>query len=319
VGESPKCSCARERLARERLALTIAAAVGAAVAPRSRRIALATGLTYQVLEWGASSPSATTFVLVHGFLDLAYGWHGVASLLHGHVIAPDLRGHGDSDWIGDGGYYHYMDYVADLDEVIARLAHERVIVVGHSMGGGVAAYWAASRASRPLGLVLLEGLGPPDQSTIPLAPRTAGWIDAWKAARARRPRAMASLDDAAARLRRNDSLLAPELALTLAAAGTRAVADGVVWKHDPLHTTMGPYPFRVDHAAQFWRSVTCPVLVVDGERSQLNLPDAERAARRAWFPDMRYRTLARAGHMMQRHQPVELAAMLNGFATELSR
>ena len=47
---------------------------------------------------------------------------------HGRVIAPDLRGHGDSDWIGAGGYYHFLDYVADLDQVIARCASGRVIV-----------------------------------------------------------------------------------------------------------------------------------------------------------------------------------------------
>ncbi len=277
----------------------------------AHRVALATGITYNLLEW--EHPGDTTFVLVHGFLDLAYGWHEVAPLLDAHVIAPDLRGHGDSDWIGAGGYYHYMDYVADLDDVIARFARKRLVVVGHSMGGGVAAYWCGTRPERPHALALLEGLGPPDQSEVDLGPRTAQWIDAWKTARAK-VKPMTSLDDAAARLRKHDPLLSEALSLRLAEHGTRRTGDGFVWKHDPLHLTMGPYPFRRDHAAKFWRRVSCPVLVVDGAKSFMNLPDPERAARRAELPDHTHVTLEGAGHMMQRHQPAPLAHLLKSLA-----
>jgi pimeloyl-ACP methyl ester carboxylesterase len=263
-----------------------------------------------VLEWPAPADIDTTFVLVHGFLDLAYGWHEVAPLLGAHVIAVDLRGHGDSDWIGPGGYYHYMDYVADLDEVIARLARKRVVVVGHSMGGGVASYWAGTRPERAAALAVLEGLGPPDQSEAPLPSRTAMWIDAWKAVRAKPHKPIATLADAAARLRKHDPMLGEALALRLARAGTREVDGGFLWKHDPLHATMGPYPFRVDHAAQYWRRVACPVLAIDGAESRMNLGDAERAARRAHFARCRHVMLDGAGHMMQRHQPAALGKLL---------
>jgi pimeloyl-ACP methyl ester carboxylesterase len=205
-----------------------------------------------------------------------------------------------------------MDYIADLDEVIARLARKRVIAVGHSMGGGVTAYWAGMRPERVAALALLEGIGPPDQSEVQLAGRTAQWIDAWKKARGK-TKVMASLADAAARLRAHDPLLGEALALRLAAAGTREVDSGLTWKHDPLHATMGPYPFRRDHAAQFWRKVACPVLVVDGARSIMNLPDAERAARRAEFASCRHEVLDGVGHMMMRHRPEALAHLLNDF------
>ena len=123
---------------------------------------------------------------------------------------------------------------------------------------------------------------------------------------------MASIEVAAARLRKHDPLLGEELALRLATAGTRTHIDGtgLVWKHDPLHLTMGPYPFRRDAAAQYWRRITCPVLIVDGAKSNLNLPIAERESRRAEFTSSRYEVLAESGHMMARHQPVELAKLL---------
>ncbi len=252
-------------------------------------------------------------MLVHGFLDLAFTWHEIAERLvtRAHVIAPDLRGHGDSDWVGAGGYYHFFDYIPDLDEVIARCARKRVILVGHSMGGSVSSYWAGTRPDRVSALALLEGLGPPDQSAVPLPSRTAHWIGAWRDAR-RQYKPMASNEEAAARLRKNDPLLAEPLSRTLAAAGTRPVEGGVTWKHDPLHMTMGPYPFRRDYAAQFWSKITCPVLVLDAAQSKLNLAEAERAERRAFFEQVRHVTIDGAGHMLQRHQPAQVAELLLG-------
>ena len=279
----------------------------------ARRVALATGLTYNVLEW--AHPGDLTYVLVHGFSDLGYGWIRVAERLatHAHVIAPDLRGHGDSDRIGPGGYYHFLDYVADLDDVIARLARTRVVLVGHSMGGSVSGYYAGTRPERLVGLALLEGLGPPDLAGIDPVARTIGWIDGWRAAR-KHYKPMATLDEAAARLRKNDDRLDPAFARELTRAGTRAVDGGFVWKHDPLHMTQGPYAFRLDVAVKFWQRVTCPVLVVDGADSRLNLPLAERAARRAHFARCEHVVVPDAGHAVQRHQPARIAELLRALS-----
>lgn len=277
-----------------------------------RRIALQTGLTYNVCEWG-SRDADTTFVLVHGFSDLGMGWEPVAELLarSAHVIAPDLRGHGDSDWIGAGGYYHFLDYVVDLDEVIERCATGKIILVGHSMGGSVSGYYAGARPERLHGLALLEGLGPPDLAQVDPATRTAGWIDAWRAARSKPGfRVMASLEVAVARLKKNDHLLDDASARRMAEVGTRVVDGGVTWKHDPLHMTQGPYLFRLDTAVKFWSRVTCPVVILDGEDSRLNLSIAERAARRARFANHRHATVPRAGHALHRHQPAIVAEHL---------
>ena len=277
---------------------------------RSRRLALPTGLTCHILEWGDAHHD-TTYVLVHGFLDFAYGWHEVAELLaaHARVVAVDMRGHGDTDWVGPGGYYHYIDYVADLDGLIARVASKHTIVVGHSMGGGVVSYWAGTRPDRPHAIALLEGLGPPDQTGVELGPRTAMWIDSWRNARSKwKP--IATLEAAAARLRKNDPMLGEQLALRLAAYGTNKVDGGFVWKHDPLHLTTGPNPYRLEAVSTYWKRITCPVLIVDGAKSTLNLPADERARRRAMFATCRYEVLPDAGHMMTRHQPTALAQLL---------
>ncbi len=83
------------------------------------------GLPIHYLEWG--EPAGEPLVLVHGYLDLAHSWKPfVASLQErlgksAWIIAPDCRGHGDSGWIGAGGYYYFPDYVFDLSDAPLRM------------------------------------------------------------------------------------------------------------------------------------------------------------------------------------------------------
>jgi pimeloyl-ACP methyl ester carboxylesterase len=203
-----------------------------------------------------------------------------------------------------------MDYVADLDDVIKQTVDGELILVGHSMGGSVSSYWAGTRPERVHRLALLEGLGPPDAAGMDGPIRMATWIDGWAKARAAAPKVLPSIADAAAKMRSKDPLLTEALALELAEVGTREVPGGRAWKHDPVHMTMGPYPYRLDTAIKFWKRITCPTLIVDGAESRLNLPLAERAARRAHFANHRHATLPAAGHALQRHQPAALADLL---------
>lgn len=284
--------------------------------PTSRRVALDTGLSAHVLEWGAGDASRDhTVVLVHGFLDLGFGFARTVSAGLGdrfHILAPDMRGHGDSDRVGAGGYYHFMDYVADLASLIDRLGRARISLVGHSMGGSIVSYYAGAFPQRVHRLALLEGLGPPeDDADVPS--RVVGWIAAWRRARETEPRLYPDVEAAADRLRKNDALLDPAFAIELARAGTAAVDGGVRFKHDPLHLTRGPTPYRVAVAEAFWRRITCPVLLVEGSQSSFLAMGEELERRAAFFPAARRARLEGAGHMMQRHKPRELAALLADF------
>jgi len=288
--------------------------------PLSHRETLGTGLRYHVLEWGADRPELDhTVLLLHGFLDLAWGWAptvraGLADRFH--VLAPDLRGHGDTGWIGPGAYYHFVDYLADVDEIVHAFARPRLSLVGHSMGGSVAAYYAGAFPDRVHRLALLEGLGPP-ASDAPVPERVRAWLEGWRGVRARAPSSYADLDEAAARLRKHDPLLGEALARELAAHGTAPTPDGRLrFKHDPLHVTLGPTPFRTAYAAEFWSRVACPVLHVEGEASVFRKAVGEVERRLGFIPGPVERAvLPGAGHMMQRHQPVRLAEMLVSFLT----
>ena len=191
--------------------------------PLSRRVPLKTGLSYHLLEWGADRPELDhTVILLHGFLDLAWGWEGVAEAGLSdrfHLIAPDMRGHGDSDRVGAGGYYHFADYLADLDALIPEVRRAKVSLIGHSMGGSIASYYAGSYPDRVAKLALLEGLGPPETSFIG-PERMATWIETWQRMVGRSAPSYATLEEAAERLRAHDPLLGAELAQRLAEVGT---------------------------------------------------------------------------------------------------
>jgi pimeloyl-ACP methyl ester carboxylesterase len=284
--------------------------------PASRKLQLGTGLSYHLLEWGPPDAEHTV-LLLHGFLDNAWTWApaveaGLADM-GWRIVAPDLRGHGDSDWIGAGGYYHFLDYLADVQDLVAQLQPRRLSLVGHSMGGSVAGYFAGAYPERVERLVLMEGLGPPEARDAPPA-RLRTWIKAWGDVRQKTPRSYASVEEAAARLRAHDPLLTEALSREVAEKGTTPALGGRVrFKHDPLHLTPGPYGFSLAFAGSFWGAVKCPTLLVEGAESGMRHAPEEVARRVACFADARQASVVGAGHMMQRHQPAAVAALLVDF------
>ena len=278
------------------------------------RFVVANGLRHHLVEWPGEGP---TVLLAHGFLDLAWSFRDVAERLvaQGHrCVAWDWRGHGETEHIGAGGYYHFADYVLDLEELWPALVREgeRAHLVGHSMGGSVVTMFAAVRSERLHTLTLMEGLGPPDQPVTKAPERLGLWLKAVARARARveEPRVF-TLEEAVARMRRQNPALSDELGLFLAAKGTRPAPEGGagarVWAFDPLHRTPSPRLFRADAFTTYLRRIAVPTLVVAGEKGYRLADEAERMGA---IPDARLVELAGAGHMMHWEAPEALAAAL---------
>ena len=91
-------------------------------------------LRLHYVDWG--NEGAPTLILLHGGRDHCRNWDWVAAAFRDryHVICPDLRGHGDSDWAPDGDYTRDA-FVADLEGFREALGLEHFILMGHSMGG----------------------------------------------------------------------------------------------------------------------------------------------------------------------------------------
>ena len=278
------------------------------------------GLKIHYAEWGDRTD--VLLVLVHGFLDHARSWDPFIEVLQRvssrplWIVAPDCRGHGDSGWVGAGGYYHFPDYVLDLDCLIQILGVPSVHLMGHSMGGSISFQYSGTFPDRVKKLILVEGLGPPglDFATAPL--KMEKWLADMKTWKGKRTSEYSSVQSAAVRLRRENPRLSPELALSLAGHGTKRNGSGKwVWKFDPLHRTTCPQPFYVGHATEFLRRIQCPVLIIWGERGYRSLrADADRRlaalARRSTVE------IPEAGHMVHHDDPEGLARAATEFLNQ---
>ncbi len=115
-------------------------------------------LRLHVLEWG--QPTNPTIVLLHGGNQSAHSWDLVALHLADrfHIIAPDQRGHGDSEWARDADYG--PDQMAsDALQLIEEAGIERPIVIGHSMGGMVTMRLTSRAPDLPRAVILVD-VGP---------------------------------------------------------------------------------------------------------------------------------------------------------------
>ena len=167
------------------------------------------GLRHHVRTWG--EPEAPKMFLLHGWMDVSASFQFLVDSFarDWHLIAPDWRGFGLSEWQRDG--YWFPDYYADLDALLDLYEPGRPArLVGHSMGGVVASMYSGIRPQRVARLVSMEGLGlsrqPPDRA----AGRYAEWLDDLKESPAFKP--YASFEEVAARLRKKNPRLTSERA-----------------------------------------------------------------------------------------------------------
>jgi pimeloyl-ACP methyl ester carboxylesterase len=110
-------------------------------------------LQLSYLEW---NPGGEPLLLLHGLADSGAVWISLAEDLGDryHCIAPDLRGHGDSDKPDRG--YRCQDIIADLDALMDRLGWSEAHVVAHSWSAKVASVWARQQPERFRSLVLVD-------------------------------------------------------------------------------------------------------------------------------------------------------------------
>jgi pimeloyl-ACP methyl ester carboxylesterase len=278
------------------------------------------GLRYHVRRWPASSPSAGArkLVLLHGWMDVSASFQFLVDALRGEwdVYAPDWRGYGLTEW-GKADCYWFPDYIADLEEVLRALEPSSPVnLIGHSLGGNVAALYAGVRPARVAKLVNLEGFGMPPTQPEDAPKRYARWLDELR----ERPglRSYESFDALAQRLKKSNPRLTQERADFLARHWGREAEDGsVVLRGDPAHKIVNPVLYRYDEVRACWQQVRAPVLWVEAAESdtpaRMKLDAAQLAERRSAFPNLVHQVVKEAGHMLHHDQPEALARLIEAF------
>lgn len=114
------------------------------------------GGTLRVGRW-PGRPGAPTVVAAHGITANHASFAVLAAALDGHVtlVAPDLRGRGRSN--GISGPFGISAHADDVVRLLDHLGVDAAVVVGHSMGGWVAAYTALQHPDRVAAVVLVDG------------------------------------------------------------------------------------------------------------------------------------------------------------------
>jgi pimeloyl-ACP methyl ester carboxylesterase len=262
-------------------------------------------LRLHFVDWGNSD--APPLLLVHGGRDHCRNWDAVALSLRDkwHVIAPDLRGHGDSQWSAEGNY-SMNGYIYDLAQLIHQQNLAPVTIVAHSLGGNIALRYTGLYPESVRRLVAIEGLGlspkmVAERAERPLDLRLRTWVDEQRELAARMPRRYTSIEEAFARMQGENKHLSPEQARHLTIHGVNQNEDGTYsWKFDNYVRSWAPYDLPDVDLQALWGRITCPTLLVLGTESWATDPRTD--GRGKYFQNAAVAEFENAGHWVHHDQ-----------------
>ncbi len=273
-------------------------------------------LRLHYVDWG--NPTRPPLLMLHGGRDHCRNWDWVAAALRDewHIIAPDLRGHGDSQWSTDGGYT-MAGYIYDLAQLVHQQRLAPVTIVAHSLGGQVALRYAGIYPDTVARLVAIEGLGPSPArlkagGAKTIVERMDEWVAEQRGLAARLPRRYASIEDAFGRMQGENPHLTAEQARHLTVHGANQNEDGTYsWKFDNYVRAWPPYDMQGRDIQLLWSRIACPTLLLYGKESQAGDPAQDGRARH--FRDVRVAGIDRAGHWLHHDRLDDFLRILRDF------
>ena len=280
------------------------------------RIFFSQRLRLHYVDWG--NPDAPPLLLVHGGRDHCRNWDWIANRLKQdwHIIAPDLRGHGDSQWSSTGNYT-MEGYVYDLAQLIDQQGLAPVTILAHSLGGNISLRYAGVYPDRVKKLIAIVGLGPsPKQQAERRAKtfdeRMRRWIDEQRGLAGRLPRRYATLEDAFKRMRDENKHLSADQARHLTHHGVNQNEDGTYsWKFDNYVRVFPVVDMPHAELEYLWSRIACPTLLVYGRESWASNPETD--GRIQHFKTARVAMFERAGHWVHHDRLDEFMATTTEF------
>lgn len=273
----------------------------------------------RVWEWGDAA--APAIICAHGAQDHGRMWDDFAprlATLGYRVVAPDLRGHGDSGRITSG--HIWAASTIDLG-LLARSLGPTVGLVGHSFGSGQLMWVAAVWPELVRWVVSFDGLGPPPAAFAErdLATAAATALTAGERAMFGPPRTYATRQEMIERRQKANPRLPLPWLEHLVAHGSIETEGGYVWKHDRMFNIGLPGDFTIAHLNAEHALVRCPVLALTaGEHDTWSeLTPAELQDRLDHLPGARHQVVEGAGHYLHLEQPEAVFATVAAFIGEV--
>lgn len=256
------------------------------------------GLRIHCLDWGTAGKQP--MMLLHGIGRCAHNFDHLAPhfIDRYHVLAVDMRGHGDSDWDPQGNYL-VEDYVSDIEALVAQLGWHDIVFWGNSTGGRVAQVFAGMHPELT-SAVIVEDVGPErpkaisDQRANRMSAEENGWVSA---------------DELLALVRSRNPLTAEPILRNFVQHGSKPRADGrIIWKCDQA-ISRGFIPTEL---WRFVKQIRAPITYVLGGESTIVPPHTQEELRRV-LPQVRIISMPGLGHYPSDEQPEAFLRLADEF------
>ncbi len=273
------------------------------------------GLYYNIRHWGTIDAPVVFFL--HGWMDCSPTFQFVVDALKDswHVIAPDWRGYGETEWLSRP--YWFSDYYGDLNALLDHFSPgQPARIVAHSMGANIAGSYAGVRPGRVAQLVMLDflGLKPAIDDDSP------SLIGAWLNNLHKGPplSLFQNCEALAVRLMELNPRLSEHRADFLSWNIVRGRSDSLVeLACDPWHRVPSPVVYHVEDAMACWRRIEAQVLLLIAQHGLVNKrfggDPAEFKRRLDCFRTLQTVDIPDSGHNVQHDQPELVAAAIEAF------
>ena len=277
------------------------APAGQAQAPAPQptdRYATVNGIRLHYLDWG--NPDKPPLIMLHGIGRLAHTFDHIAPRFTDrfHVMAIDMRGHGDSAWDPNAAYL-VEDYTKDLEALVGQLQLRNLTLWGNSTGGRVVQVYAGLHPENVAALIV-EDVGPERPRSI---------ADGFARQVQQDAKGWASEDELVAQLKTGNQGISEDQLRTYAHFGTKRGPDGrIIWKRDP-NLAKG---FVETELWQYVRKISSPTIYIIGGRSTIVPADTQEQLKKT-IKGVQVVTMPGLGHYPSQEKPDEFTAIVNGF------
>ena len=265
------------------------------------------------LHWPANSK--TRILALHGWLDNAQSFGPLAEKMPGYdIVALDFPGHGLSGHRPAGEILHYIDYIADVYAVLKTLNWDACVLIGHSMGAGVASLFASAFPEKLQGLICLDGLGPITGQVEDLVPRLNKSVRSNIKSIAQSKSVYESVEQAVqARVQAGN--ISKSSAKRLVDRNLLEINNGYVWRSDARLRLPSLYYLSEQQAQAYLSEIQVPTLMIRPTESTYRAEKILRA-RAALISKISWIDVP-GGHHAHMDQVDQMLVQLNNFIDKL--